>query len=344
MKKKRIASTFLDGFDSINFAKVASAIDVPPYFEILPRQKFRPWLEFLLFWRVLKAATSHEALLLFSSRGHLKPEIMACVFIGLWPKKFQPTILLYGEMYEPSSGLSNLIERLVIRLADRAISLYLVYSTEELDLFPTLWNIAPQKMRFLPFYIRKDRTKFNGKKRVIKDHVFAGGNSKRDYAPVIKAAEKLPEIKFIFGTKTLENKNDLLPNIRADWMKMDEYVALMNTARVVLVPLKTGNKRTTGLLTALEALSLEKVIVAPDALGIRDYILNGKSGIIVDGTPESYVKAIQWALDPENKVAVSKMCKEARRSTLEVFTLDNHSNKILNFFEQALKQRKSSSL
>jgi len=49
-------------------------------------------------------------------------------------------------------------------------------------------------------------------------------------------------------------------------------------------------------------------------------------------------------LDPENKVAVSKMCKEARRSTLEVFTLDNHSNKILNFFEQALKQRKSSSL
>jgi len=263
------ASSFLGGFLIDDFEAIAQRIDVPPHLEILPRQKFRPDLEFLLFWRVLKAAFLFDALLLFSSRGFLKPELLVCILMGFLPEKFRPAIVLYGEMFQPDNGILRRIERFFMKLVDRSVSFYVVYSTAELELFPKLWGVRKDKMRFCPFYIGEKRIRKRQSTKSIGNHIFAGGNSHRDYGPVIEAARQMPEYKFILATKKLSKSNDFPPNVRVEWMKLDEYLELIDTAAVVVIPLTPGLKRTTGLLTILESLSLEKLVVVPDALGMQ---------------------------------------------------------------------------
>lgn len=339
MKRKLFATSFLEGFPSNKFATVAQKIEVPHYFEILPRQKFRPGLEILLFWRVLKAALSSGAALLFSSRGYMKPELLACVVMGFLPKRFRPAIVLYGEMFQPDNGILRQFERFFIKLVDRSVYFYVVYSTAELELFPELWGVDKGKMRFCPFYISHNRIQQRERKKKLGEHIFAGGNSHRDFESVIKAAKQMPEYEFVLATKKLSEKQDFPPNVRVEWMSLDEYLDLIDTAVVVIVPLTMGLKRTTGLLTILESLSLEKVIIVPDAIGIRDYVFDHKTGIVVSNLPDGYVEAIRWVLAPENQDQVSKMGIEARRSVLEQFTLEKHVEKLLSVMHEAIDRR-----
>jgi len=336
MKQKLFATSFLEGFPSDKFAAVAQKIDVPQHFEILPRQRFRPDLEILLFWRVFKATLSSGVALLFSSRGYMKPELLACIVMGFLPKRFRPIIVLYGEMFQPDNGILRWIERFFIKLVDRSVYFYVVYSTTELELFPKLWGVDREKMRFCPFYIGDDRIRKQRRKKQVGKHIFAGGNSHRDYGPVIEAAKQMPEYEFILATKKLSDAWDFPPNVRVEWMCLDEYLDFIDTSAVVIVPLTIGLKRTTGLLTILESLSLEKVIIVPDALGIRDYVLDGETGLVVSSLPDGYVKAIRWVLAPENRVQVSKMCIEARKSVSEKFTLEKHVENLLSVMHEAV--------
>lgn len=341
IKRKLFVSSFLEGFPRNRFATVAQKIEVPQYFEILPRQRFRPDLEILLFWRVLKSVLSSGVALLFSSRGYMKPELLACIVMGFLPKRFRPAIVLYGEMFQPDNGVMRWIERFFIKLVDRSVYFYVVYSTAELELFPELWGVNKDKMRFCPFYIGDNRIPQQREKKKSGKHIFAGGNSHRDFESVIEAAKQMPEYEFVLATKKLPQSQDFPPNVRVDWMSLDEYLDLIDTAAAVIVPLTMGLKRTTGLLTILESLSLEKVIIVPDALGIRDYVFDHKTGIVVTNLPDGYVEAIRWVLAPENQDKVSKMGVEARRSVLERFTLEKHVENLLSVMHEAIDRRAS---
>lgn len=343
MEKKLFATSNLDGFSNSKFADVAQKIDVPRYFDIFPRPRFRLDLELLLFWRVIKASIASGVALLFSSRGRLKPELLACIVIGFLPKKFRPAIVLFGEMFQPDYGILRPIERFFMKLVDRGVCFYIVYSTAELEIFPKLWGVDRKKMRFCPHYLDAYRFQKRQKTKKMSNHIFAGGNSHRDFEPVIEAAKQLPEYEFILATKKLTVSKDLPPNVRVDWMSLDEYLDLIDTAAVVIVPLNPVLKRTAGLLTVLESLSQEKIVIVPDALGIRDYVNDGETGFIVSNLPEEYIKIIRWALAPENRDKVSKMCFEARKSVSEKFTLEKHMEIVLSVMHEAVEWRASSS-
>lgn len=339
MSKKKFASSFMGGFFIEEFRNIAQKINVPRHLDILPRQKFRPDLEILLFFRVLKAALTFGAALLFSSRGYIKPELLACIVMGFLPKRVRPSIVLYGEMFQPDSGILRRLERLFMKLVDRSVQFYIVYSSAEMELFPELWGVDRNKMRFCPFYIGANRIRRQRGKKQMGKHIFAGGNSHRDFESVIEAAKQLPEHEFILATKKLSEARDFPPNVQVAWMSLDEYLDLIDTAAVVIVPLTLGLKRTTGLLTILESLTLEKVIIVPDALGVRDYVLDRETGLVVSSLPDGYVKAIRWVLAPENHEQVSKICVEARRSVFEKFTLDKHVENLLSVMQEAIDLR-----
>lgn len=69
---------------------------------------------------------------------------------------------------------------------------------------------------------------------------------------------------------------------------------------------------------------------------MREYVADGKTGIIVDGSPESYVRAIQWVLDPANNGRIHQMCTLAHNTVREQFTIENHVTKLLAIMDEAL--------
>lgn len=331
------ATTFVDAMAEPSFATRATLIEVPPALDRLPRGPFRLGDELLLMLRVLRAALSAPALLLFSSRGYLKPEVMAIVLLSLWPRRLRPAIVLYGEMFEPNSGLRGSFERLIMRLADHAVDRYVVYSSGEREVFAQTWGVSGDKIRFCPFFI-VPRSTLNSNPDLGAeprgDHVFAGGNSFRDFEPLIAAARQMPDVPFHIGTVRLMGRDDLPPNVRAAWFDRDEWDRLVRTAAVVAVPLRRDLRRTAGLLTLLEAMWSRRPLVVTDALGVRDYVTDHVTGLVVEGTAESFTEALRWALGPEGRREMVKMGETAHAEVGERFTLAHHCECLISVLDE----------
>ncbi|MBK8988705.1 MAG: glycosyltransferase family 4 protein [Chloroflexi bacterium] len=335
LRDDSFAST-VSGWGDPRFVARARPIPLPDRLNKVPRGKFRPVDETVLFWRVLRAARRERVLLLFSSRGYLKPELLATAVIGLWPRRWRPFIIFYGEMYEKDAGLRGLIEPWVMKLADRAVFRFTVHSQAEIPVFTRLWGIDPGKVRACSFFNKNARPGVVVPDKPRGQHIFAGGTSFRDYEPLLAAARLLPNREFVIATNRLDGRTDLPANVKAGLVPPAEFDRLIDTAAAVVVPLRTDARRIIGMLTYLQAMWAKKPTIVSDTLGAREYIEDGKTGIIVSGTPESYVTAIEWVLDPANDDRIYEMCQTAHAAVRQHFTIEAHVTQLLAVVDEAL--------
>lgn len=287
---------------------------------------------------VLLAAARRRPLVLFSSRGRLKPDLLACVLIGLWPRRWRPPAVLVGEMWQPGTGPTAQIERLVVRLADRAVDRYLVLSQAEADRLPRAWPIGVGKTRVRPFY-------FEPSEHGLPDHapvqplrrsVVAGGDSFRDYGPLLEAARQMPDVPFLIVTKQLDGVA-LPPNVEVRPAAYAEYVRLLGDAGVVAVPVRTGLDRSAGLLIVLMAMWLGRPVVATQALAMDEYVEDGSTGLLVDGTPSSWASALRRVLDDTD--FAQSLAAAARGRLQQEFTFDAYVCGILHELDEVIAER-----
>ena len=239
-------------------------------------------------------------------------------------------------MWQPDPGLRGKLQRLVVRLADRAITLYVVQSSAELTLFPQTWDVSPRKMRLCLYFAT-----FNERDLMapppVGDYVFAGGNSHRVYEPLIAAARQFPERSFILATNRLQGVA-LPPNVSARPVPHHEFVALMRGAAAVVVPLRQGLRRAVGQQTYLNAMWLGKPTIVTDVLGVRDHIVDGETALVVDGSAAGYVTALQQVLDPVNAGETARMCAAAQAAVINQFTFAHHAACLLQVMTEAAER------
>lgn len=288
--------------------------------------------------RVLGAATTHGLLLLEGCEGNLHPDLLASAVIGLWPSSWRPAIVMAGDMWQPDSGLRGRLQKFVVRLADRAITRYAVQSSEELESFPRQWGVGPSKMR-LCLYFCTLPTSLPAAKPTDDDDVFVGGDSHRDYEPVIEAARCLPRLRFFIAARRLGHRRDLPANVTARPTSRDEFIARMIGAPTTIVPLRRDLRRTAGQQTYLNAMRLGKPVIVSDAFAVKDHITSGVTGLVVDGSAGSYVRALEWVFDPANDERVRDMGDAARNAVLQRFCFEHHASRLLEILDDAYDER-----
>lgn len=328
-------ATTVSGWGDERFTRQCRAIPFAEVLDRIPRREFYPLAEFMLFFRVLVAAMREDVLLLFSSRGYVKPELLATALIGLWPAFLRPKIIFYGEMFEPDTGWRYQIERRLMRLVDRAVFRFALHSRAEISLFAQTWQIAPEKLRATGFFAKQTLTTQPIVRRTRGKHIFAGGTSFRDYEPLVAAARMLPNCSFIICTNRLDQHIEIPPNVRVGFVSPAEYDELLGTAAAVVVPLRKDVHRITGMLTYLQAMWAKQPVIVTDTVGTCEYITDGETGIVVDGSPQSYVEAIQRVLDPAQCDWVDKMCEQAHAAVCEQFTVARHVDQLLALVDEA---------
>ncbi len=323
-------ATTLDIRDDVEYAARAHLVlESPPHFPSLTD-------ELRLFWRILRLARRERLWLLRSSWGRANVDLLAAAIIGLWPARWRPTIVLQGCMWQPDPGLRGRLQRLVVKLADRAIALYVVQSSAELTLFPQTWGVSPQKMRLCLYFAT-----FNERDLMPSppagEYVFAGGNSHRVYEPLIAAARQFPERSFILATNRLQ-RAELPPNVSARPVPHREFVSLMQGAAAVVVPLRQGLCRAVGQQTYLNAMWLGKPTIITDVLAVRDHVTDGETALIVDGSVEGYVAALRRVLDPVNAAETARMCRAARAAVVNRFSFPHHAACLLQVMTEAAER------
>jgi len=272
---------------------------------------------------VIRASSHYDAVLLDGSIG--ARELYSDLLIAGAIRHRARRIVISDATWKRGRPLDRAAMTAGLRAVDSPRTVYCVLSSEELETFPRMWPVDPARVVFTPFcYTFTDQelaapTSTDG-------GVFAGGDSLRDYRPLLEAAAALPTHVTI-ASATLVAR-DAPPNVTVHSVGHAEFNRLLRSASVVVVPLR-GAERSAGQQTYLNAMAIGKLVVVTDAPGVRDYVDDGVTGLVIPPRdPHALASALSWALDTRNvaKAAAIRAC--ARETARTRFSPDGYFQRV----------------
>lgn len=287
-----------------------------------------------LLRRLVGEAPRHRGLIVDGSGGarDLYVELLAAVAVRRRRGGSDFPIVL-GECQWKLGG--SLADRLSTRLGVRAIDgprvAYCVLSAWERERFPGTWGVDAERVFTTPYcHTLSDAQLAAPTSR--DGGVFAGGNSLRDYGPLLEAAREV-DGRFVLATGLLDGP--LPENVTAGPVPERRFFELLRAARAVVVPLAYREDRTAGQQTYLNAMALGKPTIVTASPGVREYVEDGRTGIVVPPRdPAALVAALRWVLDPANAAAVEEMAAAARQAARRHFSPERFAQSMLDVAER----------
>lgn len=214
---------------------------------------------------------------------------------------------------------------------------YCVLTSEERVAFSRAWGVPPERVAYTPFYYTASDedlaapTSDDG-------GIFAGGDSLRDYGPLVSALEKLrAPVTLATSLVSREARARLPANVRCGRVPHEEFMALMRAATVVVVPLADRRDRGAGQQTYLNAMAFGKLVVVSDAMGVRDYVEHGRTGLVVPpGDAAALARTLRWALDPANREACRDIAGRARETVRAKFSPERYVDAVLDVVHRSV--------
>jgi glycosyltransferase involved in cell wall biosynthesis len=286
---------------------------------------------FSAIYRTLKLASRFDAIVLTSNRrGNLAASIL-----GMMPRRKRPVIVMVDCLwYVPKGRVLRAFKRLQFLLLSRAVDVFVVWASHEIDDYSKAFKISATKLRFIPHHHTLE-----GYSYVVAegDYLFSGGDGDRDYVSLLTALETLP-VSAIIATRIkptpVDEKNRLV-SIKP--VTSSEFRSLMAGAKIVVIPMKKGLLHSGGQQTYLNAMALGKPVIVADDKGARDYIEDGVNGLLVPAeNPILLRNAIKTVLENED---LRQSLMRGARQTLDQYSTPSCMIKILELTSAMILQR-----
>jgi glycosyltransferase involved in cell wall biosynthesis len=276
---------------------------------------------------VVRRATRYDAVVL---DGSARRDQVAAALLRRLPR--QPAIVVADSTWKAGGELDSAVDRAGIRLIDGPRTSFAVPSSFEAERFARTWRLRSSRVRFIPWAVTvkdEEPSTENGR-------VFAGGNSLRDYAPLIAAAGRLDApVDIATSLLTGAELGRTPANLTVGPRPQAEYDAMLRAAAVVVVPLQARGDRSSGQTTYVNAMARGKAIVVTDTPGVRDYITDGETGLIVaPGDSAAMAQAITRLLDDPAERA--RIGRQARDHALGQLTLTHYATRLLQLVDETL--------
>ena len=283
---------------------------------------------------LMKLAKGRELLILNGSVGRRQRyrDLVFAILLKLLPHP--PRVLIQDATWEPfSEALASefpFLKRFIPTLARLAISAldgphvrYAVLSRMEVETFPKVWGVDAHRVVFQPFpntlhAYRDMPTSDDG-------YLFSGGNSVRDYA-MLEAALEGTAVPTRIAAKWRPRLG--LAHVKVRSTSHDEFMTLLANAHAVVLPLRRS-VRSAGQQTYLNAMGLGKPVIVTEGPGVRDYIINGVTGIIVPPNAAALRAAIVHVMDPAHAAFYAEMGRRAREDVFHRFTEEHFRHGLL---------------
>lgn len=242
------------------------------------------------------------------------------------PFKKTPSLMFGCLWYRAENSFKRFLKRIQIKLMSKSVQLFLVWVKREIEDYSKEFGIPEEKLRFFPYHTTCE---IYDCKPEIGDYIFSGGNRDRDYETLVEAIRDL-KVKVIIATnnKSLLEGIDIPENVETVSATDPQFYELLAGSKMVVLPMSGGLLHSGGQQTFLNAMYWEKPVIVTDPQGANDYILDGKTGILIQpGDPVALRKAISYLL--ENPEESRRMGEEAKRKTRDLTTE--------KFFQEILK-------
>jgi glycosyltransferase involved in cell wall biosynthesis len=286
--------------------------------------------------RLLAESRRHDAVILNGS-GSPVGELAAGALIS--HRRRPPAIVVADCVWGARTRADRIGSRLALRLLDGAHVHYCVHSEAQRQRFPELWGVALERVHVARYYYTLSEEEL-ALPRERDGSVFAGGDSHRDYEPLIEAARRIDAPVVVATGRLSSQQLDRLPsNVRAGRVPHDEFVAMMRSSSVVVVPLEHRDDRSAGEQTYLNAMAIGKPVIVVDSLGVREYVSDHETGLVVPPhDPAALAAALAWTLDPANEPELTRMTERAREVVLARFGPEHYVAGLLKVLDEVLAQ------
>jgi len=200
----------------------------------------------------------------------------------------------------------------------------------------TWWKkrLESNKSVFIPYAI-SDRAK--GLETKEKDYVVSGGGSSRDYATLVRAVSGMEVPVVICAFRDPVTRKTSLEGIPVPsnvsvhpMLPHDQFFKLIRESKIVVIPLKDG-PRAGGQSVLLESFAAGKPVIATGTAGMKDYIEDGKTGILVKpNNPKELKLAISSLLENENlRKYLGRNARKAFETTYNLQEIGRRMSKII---------------
>jgi hypothetical protein len=171
-------------------------------------------------------------------------------------------------------------KRLRLRLAARSVHRFVVWASHEIEDYARAFGLPRDKLVYVPFH-----TTVQDYEYVVRDggYLFAGGNSGRDYRPLVEAVRPLDLPVWIASTKASLFEGVELPrHVRVEPTTPAGFRQAMAGSRMVVITMQSGLLHSGGQQTCLNAMYMGKPTIAVGRKWAVDFIDDGVTGLIVD--------------------------------------------------------------
>lgn len=219
-------------------------------------------------------------------------------FMRLFHKRKDAKLLIMTFIYNRRQGA---LERLYFKyikyaLSSEYVDKIVVFSSREVQTYKELFNI--DKFVFIPLGIDDCTVPVSGNSK-DSFFVFSTGRSNRDWTFLINALKDSGyDVKI--ATDSIDRDMNLPANINLLKNCFGiEMLEEMNKSFCVVIPLKNKDV-SAGQLVILQAMSLGKPVIATRGAATTDYVVDGKTGYLIDNNPCELLARIKELKDDDN--------------------------------------------
>lgn len=180
--------------------------------------------------------------------------------------------------FDPPACRGRRLARALVSWVTRPSVYYVVFGTDERAVFARRWSIPQQRVVAITYHSHRWAESANVERAAGEPLVFAGGNSLRDYRPLLAAAERIPA-SILVATSLPTPPGPA--NLRVGALGEAEFRAAAAAATVHVVPMIADPPRSAGQASYLDALMLGASLVVTDGLGVRDHVSHEREALIV---------------------------------------------------------------
>jgi hypothetical protein len=191
-------------------------------------------------------------------KGRHKPIVAWCFNLGRYP-----------------TGMPGRVAAHFLRSIDR----FIVHSRGEVALLRDWLEIDEERIRFVP--LQRAAIPALATEDVDEPFAVAMGSANRDYATLFEAARATGLPLTVVAADHALPPALPPPNVRLlTGIDSQACLALAQRARLSIVPL-ADIAAASGQITIVEAMRMGRPLVATDAIGTRDYVVDGDTGLLV---------------------------------------------------------------
>ena len=216
-------------------------------------------------------------------------------------------------IYKEKSGLLGKIYQKYMSfiVTSKYIDRFICFAREECDYYASIFNVDKSKFVFVPLGIK------NNDVNIYDDgFVFSTGRSNRNYDFLVNIM-KDTSYQTIIACDNYKNF-DIHNNIKIlNDCHNQNMMNLMARCHCVVVPLRDLNV-SSGQLVVLQAMSLGKPVICTKSYGVKDYVTDGVTGILVNNSYEEWIGALNKLYS--DGAFYNRMCACAKGSFNTNFT------------------------